>query len=557
MPVRPLVRTLFAGTLGVSLPLLGLDTSQARLVESSTPAAEPAPAPGPSQRALAAPAPPTVVSSGATTTNSGRYSLGTVDLTAGRLYVAFVTLSETGSAVDRTPGVVGGGASWQQVDSGEASALGMGLTAHYLRPTVDVPAAALRTGTLSRGHEGISYTVVEIGGAESATQPVAQYAAGNASPATGYTRTLPTAPAADSLVLGAFAHAANEGSSPRSGWTEAAGSDRRHGSPPRGAHVVFDGSAPDATAGSTWATSAARRGIVLEVPGAQAAATVTLAGAGDLCGSYCASTADRVVEVGPDAVVTMGDLAYNDGLMSQFLEKYGGGTDPQTRWGQPAIKDITLPGYGNHDCYDVPRDSGATKQGCDDAVAYFGPDSSFGTDIPGTPGSYYKVLGDWLVVHLNSAGQVGSGQATATEISAQNQALSDVLAADAHECEVVVWHHPRYSSGEHGNISYVDPWFETAYANGVDVVLNGHDHDYERFAPQNGDGVAVADGVRELVVGTGGAAPRAFGPVADNSLVRIFDMGILTMELRDGSYSWSFLDDLTGAVDDAGSDVCH
>ena len=156
MPVRPLVRILFAGTLGVSLPLLGLDTSQARLVESSTPAAEPAPAPGPSQRALAAPAPPTVVSSGAKTTNSGRYSLGTVDLTAGRLYVAFVTLSETGSAVDRTPGVVGGGASWQQVDSGEASALGMGLTAHYLRPTVDVPAAALRTGTLSRGHEGIS-----------------------------------------------------------------------------------------------------------------------------------------------------------------------------------------------------------------------------------------------------------------------------------------------------------------------------------------------------------------------------------------------------------------
>ena len=153
----------------------------------------------------------------------------------------------------------------------------------------------------------------------------------------------------------------------------------------------------------------------------------------------------------------------------------------------------------------------------------------------------------------------GSAQATPAEISAQNSALQEILAADQHQCEIVVWHHPRFSSGgDHGNSTFVDPWFDTAYANGVDVVLNGHDHDYERFDPQDGDGNATADGVREFVVGTGGATPRPFGIVRPNSAVRILDRGILTMELYDdATYSWAFLDDVTAAVDDSGSAACH
>lgn len=285
--------------------------------------------------------------------------------------------------------------------------------------------------------------------------------------------------------------------------------------------------------------------------------SVTIAAAGDLCGG-CGRTSQRVAEVDPDVVVTMGDLAYDEGLLAEFHEKYGGGTDPARRWGRPSIKDITLPGYGNHDCYDVPRDTGATKQGCDDAVTYFGPDTDFGTDIPGTPGSYHTVVGDWLVVHLNSAGQEGTGQATATEVADQRTALEQVLLGDAHTCELVIWHHPRYSSGGHGNNQFIDSWYETAYSYGVDVILNGHDHDYERFAPQDGDGNAVPDGIRQFVVGTGGVKPRAFKTVQPHSLVRIVDKGILTMALgSDATYSWAFLDDETAAVDDAGSGTCR
>jgi calcineurin-like phosphoesterase family protein len=287
---------------------------------------------------------------------------------------------------------------------------------------------------------------------------------------------------------------------------------------------------------------------------------VTMAAAGDICGSptACEDTSNRIADLAPDFVVTMGDLAYDDGLLSEFENGYGGGTTPQTRWGRASIKDITLPGYGNHDCYDVPRDTGATKQGCIDAVTYFGLDSKFGADIPGTSGSYHAVRGEWLIVHLNSAGGEGSGEATDDEIASQDAALQEVLEADQHLCEIVVWHHPRYSSGEHGDADFVDPWFETAYENRVDIVLNGHDHDYERFEPQDGDGNAAADGVREFVVGTGGAELRSFGDIKPNSAVRIVDWGILTMELNDvGTYSWAFLDDVTAEVDDSGSGACH
>jgi acid phosphatase type 7 len=550
------------GTLSCAVLLAGFAPSEADdVTDSSVHAPRSAATPERAATATAAaPAAPTLASAGVTTANATSYSLGNASFSAGHLYLAFVTLSESGGAVDSTPGVVGAGTTWTKIDAGEASFSNSGLTAYRFVPTEDATDVPLRTGTLSTGHEGAQFSVVEVAGDIDQDTPIAQYAAGNANSGTGYTRTLAAAPQADSLVVGAFAHGANEGSTPNAGWTEVAGSDLGHGSPARAAHVIYDNTTPGATAGSTWATSSSRRGIVLEVPSAAAEpppTAVSVVAAGDLCGG-CADTADRVRDLDPDAVVTMGDLAYSNGLLSEFQAKYGGGTEPPTRWGASAIKGITLPGYGNHDCYDVPRSSGTTKQGCEDAVTYFGPDSNFGTDIPGTPGTYYTVLGEWLVVHLNSAGQVGTGQATSAEIAQQNAALQDILATDTHSCEVVAWHHPRYSSGEHGNIGFVDPWYETAYANGVDVILNGHDHDYERFAPQDGDGNAVAAGIRQFVVGTGGISPRPFSAVKPNSEVRIVDRGVMSMQLRDdGSYSWAFVDDITGAVDDAGTGTCR
>jgi acid phosphatase type 7 len=287
----------------------------------------------------------------------------------------------------------------------------------------------------------------------------------------------------------------------------------------------------------------------------RSAAGITVAAAGDLCGG-CRGTASRVAAVAPDFVVTIGDHAYSNGLLSEFRKKYGGGTVPETRWGRPTIKDITLPGYGNHDCMDYPRRTGAIKQGCDGAIAYFGPDSAHGTDIPGTAGSYFTVIGDWLLVHLNSAGDQGKGVATPAEVATQNAALQDVLAADTHTCEVVVWHHPRYSSGDNSPFPFVDPWFRSAARLGVDVVLSAHDHSYERFAPVDESGRAAADGTRQFVAGTGGANPHQFSRVDPNSQARVSSRGILTMQLRVSGYNWAFLNE-AGTVRDSGSDTCH
>jgi hypothetical protein len=513
-------------------------------------------APGP---VAAAPAPPTLLGAGSTTTNASSYSLGTRSFTAQHLYVAFLGLSETGGSVDASPGVTGGG-TWTRVDNGEASILGVGVSAYALVPTSNAGSVALQTSPLSTVHEGFWYAIVEVSGGFDADTPVAQYRAAAASARTSFSVTLPQEPASDSLVLAAFAHGASQSSSPTSGWSELGGSDLSRSDPGFGAHVVLDASAPGRSPGSTWATSAVPRGVAIEIrsgdgppppPGG-----VTMVAAGDICrdSSACANTANRVLDVDPDFVATLGDLAYENGTLSDFHNRYGGGTTPETRWGRPAIKSITLPGYGNHDCVDYQ-----SKDGCEDAVTYFGPDSSFGTDIAGTPGSYWAVKGSWLIVQLNSAGDGGSGKATSSEVSSQNSALQNILQADDHRCEIVIWHHPRYNSGgEGGSNTFIDSWFDTSYANGVDVVLSGHAHDYERFAPQDGNANARSDGVREFVVGTGGASLTSFDSPKPNSQVRISDYGILRMDLGDDeTYSWAFLDDTSGATDDSGSASCH
>jgi calcineurin-like phosphoesterase family protein len=497
---------------------------------------------------------PVLIGAGAIRSDASTYSLGTHSFRGGALYVAFVKLADSGMAVDATPGVTGAGTDWVQVDDGRASAAGMGLTAYRFTPQADVLDVPLTTGPLSSVHEGIWFSIVEIASGFDATAPIARSKSASGAAATGYSLSFSDAPAPGSLVLASFAHAAAEEATPAAGWTELAGTDLFHLSPSQSAHVIYGGTEAGLSPGSTWVTAAARRGLAIEISGASGS-RITLAAAGDICkdATPCTNTSDRVAALDPDVVVTVGDLAYNNGLLAEYRNRYGGGTTPQTRWGRPSIKAITLPGYGNHDCRDY-----LTKLNCEDAVRYFGGDGTFGTDIPGTPGSYWTVRGAWLIVHLNSAGDLGTGEATAAEVDAQDTALSGILQADDHMCEVLIWHHPRYSSGsDHGNQSFVDPWFDTAYANGVDVVLNAHDHDYERFGPQDGDGHAAADGVRAFVVGTGGAPQLPFAAPRPNSKVRIVDWGVLSMQLNDGTYTWAFLDDQTAAVDDSGFGRCH
>lgn len=300
--------------------------------------------------------------------------------------------------------------------------------------------------------------------------------------------------------------------------------------------------------------------------------TLRIAAAGDICGNLtrCAETAarmqDSITNDGVDLIVTQGDNDQTNGLLDEYLTKY------HPRWGVPTIFDRTLVAMGNHDCYDTPRgNETSVKEGCSGAVAYFGSDATIvdrinantpfvatdlaGVDVP--PFTYVAEAGDWLIVVLNSAGDVGSGRATEVERDAQTQLLAAVLDADTtHSCEMVVWHHPRYASGKHGNNVWFDAWADVAYTRGVDLVLSGHDHVYERYAKQNGDDLAASDGFRQFVLGTGGAGLNSTFQDRPSREVLIRDHGVTVFELGDGAYSWQFRDHQTNAIDDSGNDTC-
>ncbi len=143
--------------------------------------------------------------------------------------------------------------------------------------------------------------------------------------------------------------------------------------------------------------------------------------------------------------------------------------------------------------------------------------------------------------------------------SAQETWLKSDLAAHANKCTLAYWHEPRFSSGsEHGSDSSFDPFWRDLYAANAEIVLNGHDHEYERFAPQNPSGVADAIGIREWVVGTGGASHYTFGlPIANSEVRDNTTFGVLRLTLHPASYDWQFVPVAGGTFTDAGSTSCH
>jgi hypothetical protein len=255
--------------------------------------------------------------------------------------------------------------------------------------------------------------------------------------------------------------------------------------------------------------------------------SVTFVGAGDI--SSCDNNGDeltaQLIENMPGTVFTAGDEAYDNGTASEFQNCY----DPT--WGR--FKDRTKPVPGNHEYHT----SGAS--------GYF----QYFDNVP----SYYAYnLGTWRIYALNSEIDVSAS-------SDQVKWLEADLAANPTQCVLTYWHQPRWSSGSHhgSNPTYQTLW-QTLYEAGAELVINGHEHNYERFAPMNPAGQADPLGLREFVVGTGGMSHYGFGTILHNSEVRDeTSFGVLKLTLRPGAYDWQFIPGAGSTFTDSGSGTCH
>lgn len=230
--------------------------------------------------------------------------------------------------------------------------------------------------------------------------------------------------------------------------------------------------------------------------------------------------------------LALGDLQYDNGELANFQSAYA------PSYGR--FKTKTKPVPGNHE-YQTPGASGY--------YSYFG--AAAGDPAKG----YYSfnIGTDWRVVMLNSS----CGVVSCASTSVQTAFLTYDLAATARPCVVAAWHHPRFSSGqEHGNHTSVGPFWDVLQQVGADIVLSGHEHNYERFAPQLPSGAASANGIREFVVGTGGRSLYSFATPQPNSVVRLQTFGVLKLTLGNRTYSWRFVGE-NGAVLDSGTGTCH
>lgn len=283
--------------------------------------------------------------------------------------------------------------------------------------------------------------------------------------------------------------------------------------------------------------------LALACAAARAAPEVTVYAAGDI--ARCASSDPKwsgaaataaVVAAGlaqdpSAAVLTLGDHTYPYGRASEFAQCYA------PTWGR--FRDRTWPAPGNHE-YATP--------GAAPYFAYFGERAGKG---------YYSFdLGAWHLVSLNSG-------LSGARMQEQLAWLRQDLASRKARCTLAYWHIPLYSSGGHTPNPVMREAWRILYQAGADLVLSGHDHDYERFAPQDADGkLDAAHGMRQFVVGTGGAYPTPFRwPVAHTEFRENSRFGVLRLTLSDGAYAWRFMPvagtEDEGPAPDHGSGRCH
>lgn len=272
-------------------------------------------------------------------------------------------------------------------------------------------------------------------------------------------------------------------------------------------------------------------------------APAVLIGAGDI--AYCGDGPEfqgdektaalilNLLQQYPDAqVFTTGDTVYGDGTMAELKKCF------EPSWGR--FKDRIHPVPGNHD-YQT-----------DEASPYF---TYFGGQASEPGRGYYSYdLGGWHIVALNSnCNNIACGPD-----SRQAAWLKDNLAASASQCQLIYDHYPRWSSGIAGSNGSVSTFYKAAFEAGVEVMVSGHDHDYERFAPQDPLGNPDPQGIRQFVTGTGGAVLRDWGEIRANSEVRIdHNYGVLVLKLYPGRYEWQFVPTGDNSMTDEGSGECH
>ena len=245
--------------------------------------------------------------------------------------------------------------------------------------------------------------------------------------------------------------------------------------------------------------------------------TVTLVGAGDIssCESPGASTTAALIDGIDGTVFAAGDIAYESGSGAEFRDCYG------PTWGR--FQDRTLPAPGNHE-YNTPGASGYFD--------YFGAAAG-----DAGRGWYATDRGAWRIIVLNSNCEaIGGCQAG----SAEETWLRDDLLNNPRPCTLAIWHHPRFSSGLHGNDKMTADLWRALEDAKAEIIITGHDHDYERFAPQTVDGHSDLEGIVEFVVGTGGRSHYPIGRLVANSVIQNdTTFGVLKLELAPDSWTSS------------------
>jgi hypothetical protein len=250
--------------------------------------------------------------------------------------------------------------------------------------------------------------------------------------------------------------------------------------------------------------------------------------------------ANAVKAADPAAVLLLGDLQYENGTLSKFMKSF------DKNWG--SLKDKLRPAVGNHEY----KTAGAKGY-----FDYFnGSGKQTGQAGERGKGYYSYNVGDWHLIALNSNCSAAGGCAAG---SAQEKWLRADLKANPGKCVAAYWHHPRWSSGNHGNDTGMGAFVKALYDNDAELILNGHDHIYERFAPQDPSGKRDdAQGVREFIVGTGGKNEVGMGSTKANSQVRQNSThGFLKLTLKPGGYDWKFVAESGKSFTDSGSGSCH